>query len=236
MEPSIDYLTEDPPISGQRFCLISIVGPNVPQKCDVWGMKIRGFAATEEAAKTLVKKIMRQENTFDIYTVDVGKFFPLAVKPEDVKDVEYQNEALNSLVKSYVQNRERANDHWAEQKNEMMSQAIKDGTKEMQEERAKKPEHPISVLTRLQETKTKLEKAQKDLQDLQSNVENDKIKFEMYSEEEREFAKKELEKAIENTVSESNSSGNDNVGSSSASGSSNVNQIKSDLITDLGFE
>lgn len=42
MSKTIDYLFEDPPITGQTYALVSIVGPHMPQKCDVWGLKIRG--------------------------------------------------------------------------------------------------------------------------------------------------------------------------------------------------
>ena len=51
-EKTIDYLFEDPEIQNQKFALISIVGPNMKQKCDVWGLKIRGVSDTLEKAKT----------------------------------------------------------------------------------------------------------------------------------------------------------------------------------------
>jgi hypothetical protein len=119
---SIDYLVEDAPIPSQRYALISIVGPHMRQKCDVWGLKIRGVADSLDTAKALTKKIMKLDKDYDIYTVDVGKFFPLAVEPYDVSNVEYENEQLNALVKNYLENKEKANEHWHHRKQEMMKE------------------------------------------------------------------------------------------------------------------
>jgi phosphoribosylformylglycinamidine (FGAM) synthase PurS component len=108
----IDYLSEDPEISGQKFALVSIVGPHMPQKCDVWGLKVRGVADSVAEAKQMTKRLMKFDNMYDIYTVSVGKFFPLNVEPYDVKDVEHNDEKLNELMKSYLKNREDANEHY----------------------------------------------------------------------------------------------------------------------------
>ena len=83
MKKVIDYLIEDPIIPLQKYALVSIIGPKMPQKCDVWGLKIRGFAESELKARELSKKLMRMDNTCDVYTVEVGKFFPLDVEPTD---------------------------------------------------------------------------------------------------------------------------------------------------------
>ena len=61
-EKVLDYLFEDPPLATQKFALVSIVGPNMPQKCDIWGLKIRGVAGTIDEAKKLSQKILRVDN------------------------------------------------------------------------------------------------------------------------------------------------------------------------------
>ena len=93
-EKTIDYLFEDPEIPNQKFALISIVGPHMKQKCDVWGLKIRGVSDTLEKAKTQCQKLLRIDNDYDIYTVEVGKFFPLTVEPNQISDVEYENKHM----------------------------------------------------------------------------------------------------------------------------------------------
>ena len=107
---TIDYLSEDTPIPSQKYALITIVGPHMRQKCDIWGLKIRGVADSMENAKALAQRLMKRDKDYDIYTVDVGKFFPLNIKPTDVNNIEYQNEQLNQLMKTYMENRELAND------------------------------------------------------------------------------------------------------------------------------
>jgi len=197
---AIDYLTEDPPLQSQRYALISIVGPHMRQKCDVWGLKVRGVADSLDAAKALTKRIMRFDKDYDIYTVDVGKFFPLAVEPYDVSSVEYENEQLNALIKSYLENREKANEHWNSRKQEMMKEAIREGQAEGQKELANKKEHPIAVLQRIKTFEDKIKEESERLESLKDDLRLSKEKYEMYTEEERQLADAELRKAIENNV------------------------------------
>ena len=63
---TIDYLFEDPPINGQTFALVSIVGPNLQQKCNVYGLKVRGVANSLESAKTMSLKLTKIDPDFDI--------------------------------------------------------------------------------------------------------------------------------------------------------------------------
>ncbi len=197
---AIDYLVEDQPIPNQKYALISIVGPNMRQKCDVWGLKIRGVAESLDTAKALTKKIMKYDKDYDIYTVDIGKFFPLAVEPYDVSNVEYENDQLNALVKNYLENKEKANEHWHQRKQEMMKEAIREGQVEGQKELASKPEHPIAVLQRIKNFETSITEMNEKLESLHSDLQLSKDKFNGYTQEERDLADNELKKAIENNV------------------------------------
>lgn len=197
---AIDYLTEDPPLPNQKYALISIVGPHMRQKCDVWGLKIRGVADSLETAKTLTKRIMKLDKDYDIYTVDIGKFFPLAVEPYDVANVEYENQQLNDLIKNYLENKEKANEHWHHRKQEMMKEAIREGKAEGQQELANKKEHPIAVLQRIKSFEDQLKEETEKLESLKEDLQLSKEKYDSYSQEERELADAELRKAIENNV------------------------------------
>lgn len=198
MSKVIDYLSEDQPISGQRYALVSIVGPHMPQKCKVYALKIRGFSDTLEGAKSLSSKIMKYDTDYDIYTVDVGKFFPLDVDPLEVSDVEYQNTQLNELIKSYLQNRQSANDLWAKRKTEMMTLAIREG--QNQEELASRPEHPVSVLGRIRNYKDSATNLREQLESLERDIQLAEEKFKLFTDGEREIAIRELDNAIaENT-------------------------------------
>lgn len=199
MSSNIDYLFEDPPITGQNFALISIVGPNMPQKCDVWGLKIRGVYNTIDQAKSQTQRLMNIDNNYDIYTVEVGKFFPLVVEPLDIPDVEYQNTQLNNLIKGYLENREAANQQWHARKNEMMQEAIREG----QQQSNNTKEHPIAVLQSIQTFKDKIKQLEQDLKDTQNKLVNKMTCFNSYTYDERESAIKELNKVFENLTEKS---------------------------------
>ena len=208
----IDYLFEDPPIPQQKYALISIVGPHMPQKCDVWGLKIRGVADELDKAKSMTQRLMRIDNNYDIYTVEVGKFFPLAVEPHEVSNVEYQNDMLNKMMKTYLENREYANEQWHARKTEMMKEAIREG--KAQEEMATKPEHPVAVLQRVHHLKESIQGLQKEMDKLQTQLEQSKTKFEQYTNEDKALAYNQLQQL--------NSQG-------SSSGTSNVQEISENI-------
>ena len=118
-----DYLSEDIPLPGQVWALVSIIGPHMKQKCDVWGLKIKGTAATEEEADNMAKKLQKLDKHIDIFRVPVGKFFPLNINPGSADNVVYQNEQLNDLMKEHKKNRIEADSHFNERKSEMMEKA-----------------------------------------------------------------------------------------------------------------
>lgn len=216
MSKTIDYLFEDPAIPSQKYALISIVGPHMPQKCDVWGLKIRGVTDSLESAKSMTQRLMRIDENYDIYTVDIGKFFPLAVEPHQLNNVEYQNSQLNQLVKSYLENRELANEQWHKRKADLVQQAIKEGKN--QEEFANRPEHPVAVLQRIRSFEDELRLQSEKLNDVKKDLELAKQKFSNYTEEEKELAQKELLTAVD---------GNDLVQNSS------IENIREQLLSDL---
>lgn len=190
---TIDFLFEDPEITSQKYALISIVGPHMKQKCNVWGLKIRGVADTIDAAKNLCKRLLRIDNNYDIYTVEVGKFFPLNVDPLQIDNIEYQNDQLNTLIKSYLENKNNANELWHKRKIEMIEEAINEGKN--QTEFANKPEHPIAVLQRIRNYEDAIIEAEKSLQSLRNDLEKAQDKFNNYTQDERELALKEFDSA-----------------------------------------
>lgn len=217
----IDYLFEDPPIPSQRYALVTIIGPHMPQKCDVWGLKVRGTAETIDKARAMAQKLMRVDDSYDVYTVEVGKFFPLNVEPTSLNNIEYQNSQLNALVKNYLENKELANEHWVQRKNAMVKEAIREGKE--QEALANKPEHPIAVLQRIRSLEEIISAMTADLEENKKNLQASKEKFDLFTEEERALANKELLAAIENNV-EPDVPSNTN---------SSVDEIRQKLMTEL---
>jgi hypothetical protein len=227
----IDYLSEDPIITGQKFALVSIVGPHMPQKCDIWALKIRGVADSLEKAKAMSQKLMKTDQDYDIYTVEVGKFFPLVVEPHEVAEVEYQNEQLNLLIKNYLQNRESANELWHQRKNQMIKDAIREGKN--QEELANRPEHPISVLQRINNFENSIKQMNEDLVELQKDLELSRQKYANYTEEERKIAENELKNAIESEVNKNNGASSN---SSTEANDLSLQDIRTQIISDITGE
>lgn len=222
----IDYLSEDPAIPGQKYALVSIVGPNMPQKCDVWGLKVRGVADSLEKCKQMSKKIMRVDNNYDIYNVEVGKFFPLEVNPFDVGKVEYQNEQLNALIKNYLENREQANEEWQSRKQEMMKEAIREGKN--QQELQNRPEHPIAVLQRLNNQTEKVKQLKEQLESLENDLKLTTEKYASYSEEEKQAAEQELKNAISEHLD------NENIEEiTSEEKEKTIEQIRNEIVNEL---
>ena len=114
----IDYLSEDREISNQKYTLVSIVGPNYSQACKMYAFKARGTAGSMEDANKLAEKIKAYDDKFDIHVIETGKFVPLTLDPSKAKDVKYQNDQLNEMIKNYHDETEKANNEWQKQKQE----------------------------------------------------------------------------------------------------------------------
>jgi len=194
----IDYLTEDKPIQGQLFACLTIIGPNMPQKCKVWGAKIRGCYADLETAKQRAKRLQKSDPQYHVFVVEVGKFFPIAIDPNEIGDVEYSNPMLNELVKNYLENQEEAADHFESRKNTMIQAAIKENKEKEKLQNTK--EHPIAVLKRIKDFENQKQEISKDLESIEADISLAKEKFESYSLEEKEKADQELRKAIESNI------------------------------------
>jgi len=105
----VDYLDEDEVVpNGQRFALVSFVGPEQRQKNEKLGMKIRGCFATREEAAAHVKKLQATDGIVDIFLLEVGKWALIPPSIEDIDDVEYQEKYLQDLMKSYKESQLKA--------------------------------------------------------------------------------------------------------------------------------
>jgi hypothetical protein len=72
----------------------------------VRGLKIRGVYASQEEAVARSKKLQRQDTLHNIFVGEVGKWLPWDPEPSDVKEQEYAEDQLNSLMKKYKENEE----------------------------------------------------------------------------------------------------------------------------------
>ena len=115
-----DYLT----VPGQLFACISFVGPEMPQKNEQLGMKIRGCFATRDEAATHAKRLQKEDALVDIYVVDMYKWLLIPPQRDQIEDVHYQNEKLEEIMSKYRQNQSAAAAMFERRKRDMMAKPL----------------------------------------------------------------------------------------------------------------
>ena len=130
---NIDYLTEDNILpKDQKFVCISflsnkkIKSENTDESCksQLCGVKIRGVFSTYECACNHAKTLQNVDPAFDVFVGDMGKWLPFDPDPDTSKDSEYANQELNNMMKSYLENQEKAKIFHEQRKNELQRQTI----------------------------------------------------------------------------------------------------------------
>jgi len=149
-----DYTT----VPGQLYACLSVVGPEAPQKNDKFGIKIRGAFATRDEAASHAKRLQKEDNTFDIYVVDMYKWLLIPPDPLKIEDVHYQNEKLEEIMSGYKENQAEATRMFNERKRDMMeakSYAKPGDENSMFYTKPDEPpiSHPAEVLERLKKEK-----------------------------------------------------------------------------------
>ena len=120
MEP-VDYLKADSiQIPGQRYALISVVSPSSSQKNDTCGVKIRGVFETVEEAQMQAKTLSKTDPLFDVFLVEMYKWLPIPPNADMIENQEYQDNVLNTIVKSHAEEQIRAKEFFEERKMELM--------------------------------------------------------------------------------------------------------------------
>lgn len=124
----VDYLTEDSIIpSGQKFVCISFL-TDKENKLSLSGVKVRGAFETYEAACEHAKRLQSVDEVFNVFVGEMGKWLPFDPNPDSdaVKSSEYANEQLNTMMKGYMENQEKAKLFHEQRKNELVRKNILD--------------------------------------------------------------------------------------------------------------
>ena len=114
-ELTSDYLM----IPGQLFACVSFVGPDLPQKNDKFGMKIRGCFQSRDEAGTHAKRLQKEDAIVDIYVVDMYKWLLIPPDREQIEDTHYQNEKLEEIMSKYRANQSQAASMFEKRKRDM---------------------------------------------------------------------------------------------------------------------
>ena len=115
-----DYLT----VPGQLFACVSFVGPDLPQKNDQLGLKIRGCFPTRDEAGAHAKRLQKDDALVDIYVVDMYKWLLIPPKREEIDDVHYQNDKLEEIMTNYRKSQTAAAAMFEKRKRDMMAKPL----------------------------------------------------------------------------------------------------------------
>ena len=98
----VDLLTEDTVLlpTNQKFVCLSFLTPTKEDKATLSGIKIRGVFDSYENACNHAKKIQSYDEYHSVFVGEMGKWLPFDPDPDSeyVKDSEYANEKLNSIM------------------------------------------------------------------------------------------------------------------------------------------
>lgn len=138
MSSDPDYLFEDPPVNNQKFVCISVLTPkNFKEETNMHTLKVRGSYDTYEEAKKRADFLRNIDSNINVYVGEVGKWLPFEDNPENAKDHDYQNKRLNSMMKGYLENQEKAKEFHEQRKNEMIMRSLKENEEKEKRKQAR---------------------------------------------------------------------------------------------------
>lgn len=145
-------------VPGQLFALISLVGPDMPQKNEKFGLKIRGCFQSKDEAAAHAKRLQKEDGTFDIYVVDMYKWLLIPPDRDAIDDVHYQEEKLEEIMAKYRENQREAAVMFEKRKRDMMEKKTyiepgDDNSKYYSRPDEPPISHPSDVVERLRKEK-----------------------------------------------------------------------------------
>jgi hypothetical protein len=111
-------------VPGQNYALISVVGPESPQKHDNFGLKIYGTFPTKDDAAKHAKELQKADGTFDIYVVDMYQWLLIPPNRDAIEDTHYQEEKLEEIMTKYRESQRSAAALFEKRKREMASKPL----------------------------------------------------------------------------------------------------------------
>ena len=178
----VDYLTEDSLLpKDQKYVCISFLKPTKEDNTTLSGIKFRGAFEEYDVACAHAKKLQEVDPYHHVFVGEMGKWLPYDPDPESkyVKDYVYANEQLNGMMKSYMDNQEKAKVFHEQRKNEMVRDNLinnmttqTDTIKELKEQLLKADKDEVKTIeTNIQTIEDKINKTLKKKQDVEAQLE-----------------------------------------------------------------
>ena len=92
-------------------------------RTSIRGVKVRGVYGNPKEAEIKAKKLQSKDKYHNIFMGEVGKWTPWDPSPSEIKDQEYNNDQLNTLMKKYHEN-EDAREQFFEERTKGGKQVI----------------------------------------------------------------------------------------------------------------
>ena len=96
---------------------------SVDFKTSMRTVKVRGTYDTLREAKYRAKCLQKKDKSFDVFVGQVGFWLPWDPSSLEVKDQEYTNTELNTLMKKYKENKDYRDEVFEKQKDERIKKA-----------------------------------------------------------------------------------------------------------------
>jgi hypothetical protein len=180
---AVDYLQEDTLLpDGQKFICISFL-TDKENKSTLSGIKFRGGFPTYELACDHAKKVQSIDPYFNVFVGEAGKWLPFDPAPDSkaVQDSEYANEQLNTMMKAYMENQEKAKVYHEQRKTEMVRKNVldnlstrQDNLKEVQKKlkKAKLPSEKVGLEASIKSIEEEIKKMEGKKDELDVQIED----------------------------------------------------------------
>ena len=94
------------------------------------GIKVRGSYESIPEAKNRAEQIKKFDKIFDVYIAEVGCWCPWSPNADDIKNQEYTETQLNTLMKKYKENQEVKDEMYMQRQHELMQKAKDHSTRQ----------------------------------------------------------------------------------------------------------
>jgi len=178
----VDYLSEDSILpADQKFVCISFLKPSKEDNTTLSGIKVRGAFDTYDNACAHAKKLQDIDPYHHVFVGEMGKWLPHDPDPDSkyVKDFVYANEQLNGMMKSYMENQEKAKLFHEQRKNELVrknlleNMTLQEGTlDEMKTKYKEDPEENKSLEESIKSIEDRIQKMEAKKKELDNQLEN----------------------------------------------------------------
>lgn len=115
-------LKSDPiTVPGQRYALLSMIGPECPQKGEQLAIKIRGCFATIDDAKAHAAELIQKDKFVNIFIAAMYEWLPVPPKLDSIDDVKYQEDFLSKMFEDYKRREAEGRAAFEAHKQELMA-------------------------------------------------------------------------------------------------------------------